>query len=100
MNKSRLDEWQLFLELEEYRETVKLSSKLESLLCYCEYIIHTQFDKNTKSKYHFKKKKNELTEEHCQAIKELSQDEKLSYYITFMKIIKTINEGKGIEEFC
>lgn len=64
MKESRLDAWQEFVTYEKSREAMKLSSKLSSMMDYCEYILHAEFDKNTKGKQKNKRSKQELTEEY------------------------------------
>lgn len=73
---------------------MKLSPLLQAMMDNCEYILHTEFDKNSKSKVKHKKRKQELSKEYREAFKEFSRDEKLAYYLRYMKFITEFFQGK------
>lgn len=60
MKESRLDDWQQFMDLQNSRRTIKMTAQMELMMDYCEYVIQVEFDKNTKAKPKYKKRKEKL----------------------------------------
>lgn len=53
-NNSQLNLFQNFIEKEELRTKVPISGETEAILDYCEYTIHSEYDKKSKTRYAFK----------------------------------------------
>ncbi len=54
---SQLDLFQSFIEREEQRSKVAIGGQSQAIFDYCEYVIHTEYDKKSKVKYKFKERK-------------------------------------------
>lgn len=54
---SQLDLFQSFTEKEEQRTKIAIGGEVEAMLDYCEYVIHSEYDKKSKTKYKFKERK-------------------------------------------
>lgn len=64
---TQLDFFQQFVTKEEERAQIPLSGEVEASLDYCEYTIRGEYDKNSKRKYQFKKRKGAVEEDFMRA---------------------------------
>lgn len=91
-SKSQLDLFHSFSEKKEQRAKVHTNGETDSLLDYCEYVIHLEYDRKSKSKQKSKDRKD-VSEEFMRAFETLDNEDKLKYYIKNVTYLLRINSG-------